>query len=137
MTPNDHPTLFCFGYGFSAAALGERLVERGLRVVGTRRESAAAEVLKRSKIVAHLFDGMAPMATEARAELARASYVLISAPPTIGIGDPVLRHHAEDIAKARGVRWLGYLSTTGVYGDKGGAWVDESTPPAPTDRSTR
>jgi len=132
MTTNDHPMLFCFGYGFSAAALGERLATRGFRIVGTRRDSASVESLRLKKIVAYLFDGTTPMAAEARADLARACHVLISAPPAIGIGDPVLRHHADDIVNARGIRWLGYLSTTGVYGDKGGAWVDESTPPLPS-----
>ncbi len=46
-------------------------------------------------------------------------------------GDPVLLHHADDLARAESVRWIGYLSTIGVYGDTGGAWVDEETAPPP------
>ena len=60
-----------------------------------------------------------------------ATHILLSIPPD-GEGDPALNCHGADIAALPGVEWVGYLSTTGVYGDTGGAWVDESASPAPT-----
>ena len=68
--------------------------------------------------------------------LADATHVLATAPPDAG-GDPVLAAHAAAIAAARALRWVGYLSTTGVYGDRGGGWVDEATPVAPSSERSR
>ncbi|MFZ5711110.1 MAG: SDR family oxidoreductase, partial [Pseudomonadota bacterium] len=69
--------------------------------------------------------------TETARLLARATHVLSSVPPGPG-GDPVLSRAAEALAEAAPrLRWVGYLSTTGVYGDHRGGWVDESTPPVP------
>ena len=59
--------------------------------------------------------------------LAKATHVLVSAPPDAD-GDPVLRHHAADLAHAPSLSWIGYLSTVGVYGDSQGAWIDETMP---------
>jgi nucleoside-diphosphate-sugar epimerase len=64
------------------------------------------------------------------ATLACATHVLSTVPPDEA-GDPVLARHAEAIAAAAQLRWIGYLSTTGVYGDRAGAWVDEDTVPSP------
>lgn len=58
------------------------------------------------------------------------SHLLVTAPPGAD-GDPCLQAHHASIATAPDLRWIGYLSTTGVYGDRGGAWVDEATQPAP------
>jgi nucleoside-diphosphate-sugar epimerase len=63
--------------------------------------------------------------------LAGSSYLLSSVPPDEH-GDPVLDLHGADIARTRSLRWVGYLSTTGVYGDRGGGWVDETSPLLPT-----
>jgi len=57
--------------------------------------------------------------------------------PPDKVGDPVLDIHAEEIAAARGLRWIGYLSTTGVYGDRAGGWVDEDAPLQPTGERSR
>jgi nucleoside-diphosphate-sugar epimerase len=74
---------------------------------------------------------------DAAAAAARATHLLCTAPPD-GSGDPVLSRHGDVIAAAPDLRWIGYLSTTGVYGDRAGAWVDEETEPAPiSDRSRR
>ncbi|MBC7634782.1 MAG: SDR family NAD(P)-dependent oxidoreductase [Acetobacteraceae bacterium] len=59
------------------------------------------------------------------------THLLITAPPDQD-GDPALRAHLPAIRAARDLRWIGYMSTTGVYGDRGGGWVDETTPPAPS-----
>ena len=61
--------------------------------------------------------------------------MLVSVPPDAG-GDPAIVHHARDIEASPSIQWIGYLSTIGVYGDHGGAWIDETTPATPThDRS--
>jgi nucleoside-diphosphate-sugar epimerase len=60
-----------------------------------------------------------------------ATHVLVTAPPDAS-GDPVLNRYADAIATAPALRWIGYLSSTVVYGDRGGAWVDEDTVPAPS-----
>jgi nucleoside-diphosphate-sugar epimerase len=67
-----------------------------------------------------------------RAALRAASHVLSSVPPDEA-GDPVLARYGD----ALGHGWLGYLSSTGVYGDTGGAWVDESAPVGTGRRSAR
>ena len=115
--------LFCFGLGYSAMALARRLDAAGWRVAGTCRETARRNALTALGIEAALFDGDAPM--DRPETLAGASHVLISAPPG-DAGDPVLRHHADGLAAAR-PGWVGYLSTTGVYGDRDGDWVDETS----------
>jgi nucleoside-diphosphate-sugar epimerase len=82
-----------------------------------------------------LFDRRRPLEDPAAA-LAGTSHLLSSAPPDPevepGAGDPVLDHHSADIAALESLAWLGYLSTTGVYGDRGGAWVDEDSALTPT-----
>jgi nucleoside-diphosphate-sugar epimerase len=120
--------LFCFGLGFSAVALGASLKAKGWRVAGTARTRERVEALRAQGYDAVVFD--APLA-DPPAALHAATHVLVSTPPGPR-GDPVLLHHARDLAAiAPRPQWLGYLSTTGVYGDHHGAWVDEETPAAP------
>ncbi len=71
------------------------------------------------------------------ADLAQSDAVLISVPPSEGGHDRVLSVYGDDLAKAQHLRWIGYLSTIGVYGDHGGAWIDESTPPRPVGGRSR
>ena len=68
--------------------------------------------------------------------LRSATHVLISVPPDAD-GDPVIRHHGRDLEASASVKWIGYLSTIGVYGNHGGAWVDETTPANPTSQRSR
>ncbi len=127
--------LFCFGLGYTAMALGRRLNTQGWRVAGTCRNPARRAALGALGIDAALFDGTAPM--DRPELLRRATHVLLSIPPD-GAGDPAFRHHAANLAAAGGVEWVGYLSTTGVYGDRGGDWVDETSELRPaSDRSRR
>jgi nucleoside-diphosphate-sugar epimerase len=65
--------------------------------------------------------------------LSGVTHVLLSIPPDMA-GDPVFTLHGMDIAELPGLGWVGYLSTTGVYGNQDGGWVDEKTPPRPTSR---
>ena len=132
---NLHPRLFSFGYGFSAAALGRRLAARGFAIAGTCRHEEKAARLRAEGIDCFIF-GDHPLADPASA-LAGTTHLLLSVPPGAD-GDPVLAMHAADIARiAPQLEWMGYLSTTGVYGDRSGGWVDESTPLAPGTRRGR
>lgn len=127
--------LLCFGLGFSAATLARRLSPRGWRITGTSRDAEGADHIRSRGFEALVFDGSAPLPSSV---FEGVTHVLISAPPDAA-GDPVLRQHTEDLARrAAQFRWAGYLSTTGVYGDHGGGWVDEETPLTPnTDRGAR
>ena len=119
--------LFCFGCGYSARVFAARFKARGGAVAGTCRTPDKAARLAASGIVPFLFGGGAPLA-DASAALSGTTHLLISTPPDEN-GDPVLAAHAEDLLKiAPGIEWAGYLSTTGVYGDRQGGWVDETTP---------
>jgi nucleoside-diphosphate-sugar epimerase len=126
MTTMAH--LFCFGLGYSALALVRRLIAAGWAVTGTCRDPASRARLRAEGFDASLFDRDRPGVGEA---LRGVTHILVSIPPE-PIGDPVLACHAEDIAGVGGLRWLGYLSTTGVYGDRGGGWVDEDSALCPT-----
>jgi len=127
--------LFCFGFGMTAATLAMRLRPKGWRIAGTARTREKVKNLTAQGIEAYQFETPIPHAATA---LAGTTHVLISAPPTVG-GDPALTHHVHDLAALTPrPQWLGYLSTTGVYGDHQGDWVDESTPTAPsTERAKR
>lgn len=104
--------LLVFGLGYTAAHLATRLRGEGWHVVGTTRDARDGTIR---------FDDRARVA----AEIAAATHMLSSVPPADG-ADPVLA--AYGAALARSARWIGYLSSTGVYGDAAGGWVDEATP---------
>jgi nucleoside-diphosphate-sugar epimerase len=124
------PALFCFGLGYTAGFLSRVLKAEGWRVLGTCRAADAPRRKVADEIEMRVFDRAHPLA-DARAILAGATHLLSSVPPDQA-GDPVLDLHGEDIAAARGLRWIGYLSTTGVYGDRAGGWVDEAAQLLPT-----
>jgi nucleoside-diphosphate-sugar epimerase len=124
------PRLFCFGLGYSARRLAERCRARGWRVAGTTRDKDAADRLRAAGFDVFLFDRDRPLDDPAAA-LAGTTHLLSSVPPDLE-GDGVLDHHGARIAACRGLRWLGYLSTTGVYGDRDGGWVDEESALTPT-----
>ncbi len=108
------PRLVIAGLGYSASAVAGLARAQGFAVVGTRREAAAPPAVVR-------FD-------DAGALIREATHLLVSAPPGEA-GDPVLSAHAAALDEAPALRWIGYFSTTGVYGDRDGAWVDETTTP--------
>ena len=131
--------LFCFGLGYTALALIDALGADGgdagkWRVAGTRQDRDDAAALTRRGIEVFVFDGAKPM-EDAPDALEGASHILVSIPP-MDEGDVVLRHHGRDIAALASaeprLRWLGYLSTTAVYGDRGGGWVDETSALSPS-----
>ena len=122
--------LFVFGLGFSAGYFAARRIARGDQVSGTVRTREKADGLSAKGIAAYVFapDGRD---TAIDAALAACDALLISVPPSMS-GDPVLAAYAQQIAAANRLRWIGYLSTIGVYGDHNGAWIDEQTPAMPT-----
>ncbi|MCA0305053.1 MAG: SDR family oxidoreductase [Proteobacteria bacterium] len=116
--------LFIFGLGYSGLAVADAARAAGWSVAGTVRTAAKADTLRAQGIEAHPFDGTRPVDPAALHDTA---HFLCTIAPGSG-GDPALGASA---AALRPARWLGYLSTTGVYGDRGGDWVDEDTPPRP------
>jgi nucleoside-diphosphate-sugar epimerase len=121
------PRLFCFGFGYSARALAQRLTQQGWSVIGTAREPQDASLVR--------FDRDHPLSTGA---LIGVTHLLVSIPPD-ATGDPTLGGaRAALLAGNSTLVWVGYLSTTGVYGNTDGALVDETSPLAPTsDRARR
>lgn len=127
--------LLVFGLGFSGKYFAERRIARGDSVSGTVRSREKAQALSAAGIAAHVF-GPDGGDSAIDADLAATEALLISVPPGSS-GDPVLAAYARQIAAAPNVRWIGYLSTIGVYGDHGGAWVDEQTPATPANARSR
>jgi nucleoside-diphosphate-sugar epimerase len=127
--------LFCFGLGYSAHALALRLMDEGWTISGTCRTDEKCALLAAEGVRAFLFDRDRPL-TDASAALDGMTDVLSSVPPDAA-GDPVLDQLGELVAAARGLGWIGYLSTTGVYGDTGGALVDETAPLCPNSERSR
>ena len=124
MTDEQIKNLLIFGLGYSGRAIAKTAVAAGWRVSATTRSVAAAE----PGVTLLPFSKAAPA-------IASATHILSTAAPD-ETDDPVLvRYHAA--LKAAPAKWLGYLSTTGVYGDAGGSWVDEDTPPKPGSDRTR
>ena len=120
-------TLLSFGHGYSARSLSRILLAQEWRVIGTTRNEDKAVGMMNDRIEPRIWPGadMAPA-------LNGATHLLISAAPD-DAGDPVLAAlHDEIAARAGQFEWVGYLSTTGVYGDHGGDWVDETTPLTPS-----
>jgi nucleoside-diphosphate-sugar epimerase len=132
MTGSTYPRLFCFGFGVSAAALARRLAPEGFAVAGTTRDRLKAETMFTRGIEAFPFDGNEPLAEGA---LDGATHVLVSIPPDEA-GDPVLRQARRALEEARPL-WIGYLSTTGVYGNRDGGCVDEGSALRPTSERAR
>lgn len=119
--------LFSFGHGYSAQALSRLLLPQGWKIFGTTRTEEKAERLKAQGIIPLIWPG-----DDILEPLSQATHLLLSAGPEGEGGDPVLRRaRAEIEAQAARLTWAGYLSTTGVYGDHAGAWVDETTPLKP------
>ncbi len=122
--------LLSIGHGYSARALAAQLLARGWAITGTTRSPEKAKAIAATGVTPLIWPGGPPLAEA----LARATHLLVSAGPGEA-GDPLLAdHRAELAAAAPHLAWAGYLSTTGVYGDHEGAWVDEETPLTPATR---
>ncbi|KUJ78138.1 NAD(P)-dependent oxidoreductase [Ruegeria marisrubri] len=118
-------TLLSFGHGYSARALSRLLAPRGWRIIGTTRNPEQLPRIEGAGAEPLLWPGETP-------SFDAVTHLLISTAPDAQ-GDPVLAALGDEIAARAGqFEWVGYLSTTAVYGDHQGGWVDEATPPAPT-----
>lgn len=121
------PTMFSFGHGFSSRALARRLCPLGWRFIGTTRKPERLAELRTEGVDPVLWPG-----ADIAGHLSAATHLLLSAAPGAD-GDPVLAQDRQAIERiAPGLKWVGYLSTTGVYGDHQGGWVDENTPLTPS-----
>lgn len=135
--------LFIFGLGYSAGYLARALLKQGWKISGTVRNPEDANELKDLGIKLYTFDGIQPMESSVKdgiedgvedgvKALQNASHILSSIPPNTNSDDPALEHHFTHIANNKNLQWIGYLSTTGVYGDRQGGWVDETSDLLPT-----
>ena len=129
------PKLFCFGLGYTARALARELSASGWRIAGTTRDRDKLAEEAAAGIEVHVFRRDHPLPDPDRI-LAGTTHVLTSIPPDEH-GDPVLDHHQDDLRRCETLDWCGYLGTTGVYGNRDGAWVSEADPVAPTMARTR
>ena len=139
--------LFCFGLGYSAMELATLLKDQGFSVSGTVRQSGKAKTLSQQNINAisidefgvsdvgilqrqHPQDGEREFRPDIVQAIARATHLLVSIAPN-ELGDPVLNNYKQLLVDTQNIKWIGYLSTVGVYGNHDGAWVDEETTPKP------
>jgi len=126
--------LIVFGLGYTGIAIARAAAAAGLGVTATSRDPQGAPHIDGVTVVDFAV---------AAAAIARSTHVVATAPPPGDGGesgggvDPVLHAHGAAIAQAPSLRWAGYLSTTGVYGDRAGGWVDEATPAAPGQERSR
>jgi len=119
-------TLLSFGHGYSAQALGRLLIPLGWQVTGTSRDAGNLPAITAQGAAGLLWPN-----DDVSDALANATHLLISVAPSPE-GDPVLNALRTEItAIAPQLKWVGYLSTIGVYGNHDGAWVDEDTPLTP------
>jgi nucleoside-diphosphate-sugar epimerase len=119
------PTLLCFGFGYSASTLADRLLARGWTVRGTSRDP---QKRARAGVALFAFDRGTPLDPAAYEGV---THVLTSVAPDEA-GDPVLAVEGERLKALSALAWVGYLGTTAVYGDRAGGWVDETAELAPT-----
>ena len=124
--------LFCFGYGYSCDDLGQALMGQGWAVAGTTRDPEKWRFLKTQGVKSFLFDYEQPL-EDPLLFLRGTTHLLISTPPS-DEGDPAFLMHAKDILQIPTIEWVGYLSSTSVYGDREGGWVDESSEIRPSSK---
>ena len=117
--------LFCFGLGYTAKHLTNELSPASWHFSGTHTSQGDI-----------CFNGKEPLNNPVE-HLKDCTHLLISIPPNPEKIDPVLFHHKADINSMPNLKWIGYLSTTGVYGDHKGAWVDESSQTKPTTQRSK
>ncbi len=119
--------LLSFGHGYSAAALEPLLLPKGWEIIATTRNADKAKAMAARGITARIWGR-----DDLSDDIKRASHILSSIAPD-GAQDPVLSIWGEQLETCLAQKtWVGYLSTTGVYGDRGGDWVSETDALHPT-----
>jgi ferredoxin len=134
----DSMGVFFFGMGYSSLATARAIhqnIEADIPISGTTRTLDNAELLADTDYRIHVFDGVKPGETVPE-DLMRATHVVLSIPPDEN-GDPAYNLHREALDAAPNLEWLGYFSTVGVYGDFGGAWIDEAAPTRPINERSK
>lgn len=126
--PRAARKLVCGGFGYCARALARAAEDEFREIVGTARRAERVHALRS--------DGFSVLPFGDPGLLGGATHILISAPPEAD-GDPVLAAWGDAIGGLPDVEWIGYLSTTGVYGDRGGGWVSEDDAPKPGEDRSR
>lgn len=117
-----NPYCVIFGFGYTAKALVPRLIAQGFKVIGTSR-TPDKHPLDTLNIELIDFD-----CSNIESSISLATHLLICIPPISGLGDIVLSKYGRLIKKqAPYMKWIGYLSSTGVYGDHKGHWVSEES----------
>lgn len=128
----DKARVLVLGAGFSGRAIARALAGQGAWVTGTNRTAEKAALLQADGVRAEVYDGGITPSLEA--ELREITHLVVSVAPNEA-GDPVLNDfRAAGLTKLPRLKGITYLSTVGVYGDHGGAWVDETTECRPTSR---
>lgn len=118
-----HPKIMIFGFGYTANFLAKELAALDFHVVGTSRNQELLGLNSK-----HSYELINFTRMDIEKNLSTATHILVSTPPSAEFGDPVLANFVDLIKKyAPQSQWLGYLSSTGVYGDHQGRWVDESS----------
>ena len=136
MNPTDKKyRLFCFGYVYVAAAFAETVKQDSWRCAGTCRGEERCHILGAHDVEMYRMARGHPL-QKGNEALASATHILVSIPPDC-MGDTVLDLHGSDLELLNRIEWIGYLSTTNVYGNRDGHWVDESTPVLPTSERGR
>ena len=120
--------LFCFGLGYVGAAMAADRVAAGWQVAGTVRDPADGASLAAAGVSVHRFAADAVLDPAA---LAATTHLLSTVAPE-GARDPVLAALSQAIIALPALRWVGYVSSTGVYGNRDGDWVDEESPTDPS-----
>lgn len=120
--------LLTIGHGFTAKEFGTFVQQRGWTVTGTTRSIDKADSLRGLGVAPIIWPG-----SDLSEAIKQATHILVSASPDEN-GDHFLNDYRTTLETSGNLKWIGYLSTTGVYGDHGGAWVDEETVVDPTTR---
>lgn len=131
-----HSHLLCLGLGYTAGRLAVRVALRGWQVTGTSRSTEGCAAIERAGYASAPFGEDDRLDPKLDAALRAATHVLVSAAPGED-GCPVLRTLADALSTLPALQWIGYLSTVGVYGDRAGAWVDETDAPRPASERGR
>ena len=126
--------LLCLGFGYSAKYFVRRLDHNLWHISGTTRNFEKFESLKDEDIAPLLYDGCTK-SNELADEIKKATHILTSIAPG-DQGDPILCHYLDEL-KSDNIKWIGYLSTVGVYGNWDGDWVDETSETKPVSKRSR
>jgi nucleoside-diphosphate-sugar epimerase len=123
-------SLFIAGLGYLGREIARQSLDAGEfreGICGTCR----SEEKSHSSVKIHSFDGSTPMSLDAVEDLRASTHVLCCCPPAVGGMDPFLEHCGAHLLASEALIWVGYISSTGVYGDAKGGWVTEDTLPVP------